>query len=51
MESKRDEAWREYDSSAKEIEIQKDHLLDDIESKLHQNIDETIMFSARWTIR
>lgn len=51
MESKRDEAWREYDSSAKEIEIQKDHLLDDIESKLHQNIDETIMFSARWIIR
>lgn len=51
LESRRDEAWHDYDSSAKQIEAQKDLLLDQIESKLHQNINETIMFKARWTVR
>ncbi len=51
LESKRDEAWREYDSSAKIIESQKDLLLDQIESKLQQTVNETTMFSARWTVR
>lgn len=51
MEFKRDQAWKDYDNSAKEIETQKDRLLDEIESKLQQEVSESILFSARWIVR
>jgi predicted nucleic acid-binding Zn-ribbon protein len=50
LESKRDEAWREYDSAAKEIENKKDGLIDEIEKKLKQKISEEKLFTIRWKI-
>jgi len=50
LEGKRDEAWREYDSAAKEIENKKDGLIDEIEKKLKQKISEEKLFTIRWKI-
>ena len=50
LESKRDEAWHEYDSAAKDIEKKKDGLIDEIEKKLKQKISEEKLFTIRWKI-
>ena len=50
LEGKRDEAWREYDQSAREIEKRKDKLIDEIEKKLKQSITERELFTIRWKI-
>ncbi|GAB1443996.1 SNF2-related protein [Ignavibacteriales bacterium] len=48
LEAKRDEAWREYDISAKEIERLKDDLIEKIESRLEQKITIEKVFTTRW---
>lgn len=50
LETRRDEAWREYDLAAKEIERNKDKLIDEVESRLEQNIDEVRLFTIRWRV-
>lgn len=50
LEGKRDEAWREYDHAAREIEKRKDELIDEIEKKLKQSITEQELFTIRWKI-
>ena len=50
LEGKRDEAWREYDHAAWEIEKRKDELIDEIEKKLKQSITEQELFTIRWKI-
>ena len=50
LEGKRDEAWREYDSAARDIEKKKDELIDEIEKKLRQNVTEQELFTIRWKI-
>lgn len=50
LEKQRDEAWREYDQQAREIEEKKDSLLDTIEQKLLMNTTETHVFSIRWSL-
>lgn len=47
----RDTAWKEYDESAKLIEKQKDELLDTVEERLKQTIEEKTIFTIRWTIK
>ena len=49
-ETKRDKEWREYDTAKKEIESQKERLINDIESRLNQNITEDIVFEIEWKI-
>ncbi len=49
-EAERDHAWKEYDTAAKEIEINKDQLIDTIEKKLNQNIREEVLFTVEWTL-
>lgn len=51
LEQKRDEAWRAYDDAAKEIEIQKDRLLDQVEARLGQQVTEEELFTIRFQIR
>lgn len=51
LETKRDAAWRAYDSAAKDIESQKDQLLDQIEARLGQDISDVSLFSIRWSVR
>ena len=51
LESKRDEAWRAYDGAAKDIEIQKDNLLDQIEERLGQEVSEEELFTIRFNVK
>jgi ERCC4-related helicase len=50
LENERDTAWREYDGAAKEIEINKDRLIEQVEKGLKQNISEQVLFTIRWKL-
>ena len=47
---KRDNARRAYDEATREIGRQKDTLLDDISTRLEQRVEETPLFTLRWTL-
>ena len=51
LETMRDEAWRAYDAAAKEIETQKDGLLDQVEERLGQNVSDEPLFAIRFEIK
>ena len=51
LETKRDEAWRAYDAAAKEIENQKDGLLDQVEKRLGHSVSDEELFAIRFRIR
>ncbi|MBM3147461.1 MAG: hypothetical protein FJ000_06160 [Actinobacteria bacterium] len=51
FEARRDEAWRTYDQSSREIDRQKDELLDEIGRRLEQRVEQTPLFSLRWRLR
>lgn len=51
LEAKRDEAWRAYDAAAKDVEIQKDNLLDQVEERLGQSVSDEELFAVRFQIR
>jgi superfamily II DNA or RNA helicase len=51
LDKKRDDAWREYDEAAKEIEGRKDELIDAVEARLKQNITEATLFDIEWEVR
>jgi hypothetical protein len=50
METKRNEAWHNFDVASKELEKQKDDLLDDISKRLEQNTDSETLFSIHWKL-
>ncbi|MCG7876039.1 MAG: DEAD/DEAH box helicase [Candidatus Thiodiazotropha endolucinida] len=50
LEKQRDEAWREYDQQAREIEDRKDGLLDTIEAKLQMDIQDQCLFAIKWAV-
>jgi superfamily II DNA/RNA helicase len=50
LEKKRDEAWRAYDAAAREIEEQKDGLLDQVEEHLKQDITTEDLFTVTFEI-
>ena len=50
LEAKRDEAWRAYDQASREIDRQKDDLLDEISQRLEQRIDQQTLFVLRWML-
>ena len=50
LEKQRDDAWREYDEQAREVEQKKDSLLDIIEQKLQMNTQENHVFSIKWSL-
>jgi hypothetical protein len=50
LEQKRDEAWREYDNAAKEIEKQKDRLIDQVEARLQQEVTSQELFTIQFTL-
>lgn len=50
LDKKRDEAWKAYDEDAKTIEKQKDELLDTVEERLKQTIEEKLIFTIRWSV-
>jgi F0F1-type ATP synthase membrane subunit b/b' len=50
VESKRNDAWRAFDEASREIDRQKDTLLDDIGQRLEQNVDDEPLFIVRWNL-
>ncbi|GAK72616.1 putative helicase [Agrobacterium rubi TR3 = NBRC 13261] len=50
LETQRDEAWRAYDAAAKDIEVQKDGLLDQVEERLSQAVSDEELFTIRFGI-
>ena len=50
LESKRDEAWRAYDSASRDVDRQKDALLDEISRRLQQQTTSETTFSLRWRV-
>lgn len=50
LDKKRDDAWREYDEAAREVERQKDELIDRVEARLQQEVHEETLFTVRWTL-
>jgi hypothetical protein len=50
VEAKRDEAWRAYDQATREIDRQKDALLDSTSQRLRQQSETETLFTVRWTL-
>jgi superfamily II DNA or RNA helicase len=50
LETKRDEAWKAYEEAAKDIEVRKDGLIDEIENRMKQLTAEEILFTIRWRL-
>jgi hypothetical protein len=50
IETKREEAWREYDEQSRQIETRKDSLLDSVEAKLQTDINEQCLFVVHWEL-
>ncbi len=50
LETKRDEAWRTFDQASRDIDHQKDALLDEIAQRLEQTAEHTHLFTIRWQL-
>ncbi|HQU43503.1 MAG TPA: hypothetical protein PK867_11875, partial [Pirellulales bacterium] len=50
LETKRDEAWRDYDVASRDVDRQKDGLLDEISRRLEQKAECSELFSLRWRV-
>jgi hypothetical protein len=50
LEAKREEAWRAYDQASRDIDRQKDALLDEISRRLEQRVEQTPLFTLRWRL-
>jgi ERCC4-related helicase len=50
FEKKRDDAWRAYDEAAKQIEVEKDSLLDRVEEQLAQSVATEDLFTITFHI-
>ncbi len=50
LETKRDEAWRAYDVASRDVDNQKDGLLDEISKRLEQKSYCTELFTIRWKV-
>lgn len=50
LEEKRNEAWKEFDEASRDIERQKDTLLDEIGRRLEQRIEKEVLFNLRWRV-
>lgn len=50
LETERDQAWKDYDGAAREIEQNKDQLIDQVEKRLNQDLQEECLFVIKWQI-
>ncbi len=51
LEAGRDEAWKQYDQAAKQIEVKKDALIDEVEKRLQQQVNESLLFNIHWRVQ
>lgn len=50
IEKKHNEAWREYDNASKQIDMQKDTLLDELGKRLQQSTELKTLFKVKWKL-
>ncbi len=50
LESKRDEAWRAFDAASRDVDRQKEGVLDEISRRLTQTTEYETLFILRWTL-
>lgn len=50
LESRRDDAWRAYDDSSRDVETKKDELLDQVEARLRTETSTEELFAVRWEL-
>ena len=50
LESRRDDAWRAYDDSSRDVETKKDELLDQVEARLRTETNAEELFTVRWEL-
>ena len=50
LEAKRNEAWKQFDESSRDLERKKDRLLDDISQRLSQKTEREDLFMIRWQL-
>lgn len=50
LETRRDEAWRDFDREARELDGKKDALLDSIGARLRHKVEERALFTLRWRV-
>ena len=50
LENKREEAWRAYELASRDIDRQKDALLDEVSHRLELQVEQKVLFAVRWTI-
>ena len=50
LEGKRDEAWRAFDQASRDIDRQKDTLLDEISQRLEQKLEQEQLFVTQWRL-
>lgn len=50
LESKRNEAWRQFDNESRDLDKRKDQLLDEISQRLEQSTMTTTLFAIRWRL-
>jgi superfamily II DNA or RNA helicase len=51
LEARRDDAWKQYDQAAKDVDRQKEQLIDAVEQRLQQSSQQEHLFTIRWTLR
>ncbi|MBI2908726.1 MAG: DEAD/DEAH box helicase family protein [Chloroflexi bacterium] len=51
LETKREEAWRAYDQASRQLDKQKDALLDEISQRLSQLTEQEPLFVLRWSVK
>ena len=50
LEANRHDAWKAFDEAAREIDQQKDALLDEISQRLQQKTEQATLFTLRWQV-
>jgi shikimate kinase len=51
LDTRRDDAWRNYDQASRELDRQKDSLLDEISQRLEQHSENEVLFTLRWKLK
>ncbi len=50
LDTQRDKAWRSFDEELREVERQKDDLLDEISKRMAQRIESESLFTVRFSL-
>src|SRR5205085_34918 len=51
LEGRRDEAWRGYDRASRDLEKNKEELLDEVSRRMLTYVERTQLFTVRWQLR